>query len=319
MDLFQRMYEIGLIPAVTIDREQDAVPLAKALNDGGLPACEITYRTSAAPAAIRAIRKAYPDMLVGAGTVLTPAQADSAKDAGAEFVVAPGCNPTVIRRCKEIGLAILPGCASPSDIETALELGIDTVKFFPAEAMGGVATLKALAGPYGNVRFLPTGGVDENNLLTYLNFKKVIACGGSFMVKKDVIEAGDFAKVTELTQNAVAAILGFRVVHVGINADSPERAFHIVDQFAPFGFPVKDGNSSVFLGKDVEVMKKPWYGKLGHIAVETNNIIRAEAFLRWKGLSFLEETKKVDEKGNYGALYIDGDFGGFAVHLVQKR
>ena len=213
---------------------------------------------------------------------------------------------------------MIPGCSNPSDIERAIELGLDTVKFFPAEACGGLAMLKAMAAPYGNMKFMPTGGLNENNILSYLAFDKIVACGGSFMVKDEYIKNGEFDKIRTLTENAVKLMLGFKIKHVGINAENAEAAMTIAKTFAPFGMELKDGNSSIFLNSDIEVMKSPYYGKLGHIAVETNSIGRAEAYLKSKGLRFIEESRKTDAKGKTKAIYIDFDFGGFAVHLLQK-
>ena len=208
-EMINELYSIGLIPVIKIENPDDAVPLAKALIDGGLPAAEITFRTDAAAASIKAITDAYPDMLVGAGTVLTPEQADAAKEAGAKFIVSPGLNPNVVKHCIKIGIPIIPGTSNPSDIEAALELGLTTVKFFPAEAAGGLEMLKAMSAPYGNVRFMPTGGLNEKNILSYLAFDKIVACGGSFMVKEDYIKGGNFDKIRELTANAVSLMLGF--------------------------------------------------------------------------------------------------------------
>ncbi len=318
-DIYQKIYEIGIIPVIKIDDAQDAVPLAKALIDGGLPAAEITFRTSAAADAIKAITTAYPDMVVGAGTVLTTEQADAAKSAGASFIVSPGLNPKVVKHCLSIGIPVIPGCANPSDIEVAIELGLDTVKFFPAEAAGGLAMLKAMSAPYGNIKFMPTGGLNESNILSYLAFDKIIACGGSFMVKDEYIKNKEFDKIRSLTEKAVKLMLGFKIKHVGINAENADHAMTIAGMFAPFGLDIKDGNSSVFLGSDIEIMKSTGYGKNGHIAIETNSIRRAESYLKTKGFRFIEESKKVDAKGNYPAVYIDYDFAGFAVHLVQKK
>ncbi len=317
-DLYQKLYETGIIPVIKIDDAENAVPLAKALIDGGLPAAEITFRTAAAADAIKAITQAFPDMLVGAGTVLTPEQADAAKAAGAQFIVSPGLNPKVVKHCIDIGIPMLPGCSNPSDIEAAIELGLDVVKFFPAEAAGGLPMLKAMAAPYGNIRFMPTGGLNENNILNYLSFDKIIAYGGSFMVKDEYIKNKEFDKIKSLTENAVKLMLGFKIKHVGINSENAEQAMAIAKTFAPFGLELKDGNSSIFLNSDIEIMKTKFYGKLGHIAIETNFIKRAEAYLKSKGLKFIEESKKIDAKGNYKAVYIDADFGGFAVHLLQK-
>lgn len=318
-DIYQKIYETGIIPVIKIEDAKDAVPLAKALIDGGLPAAEITFRTSAAADAIKAVTEAFPDMLVGAGTVLTPEQADAAKAAGAKFIVSPGLNPNVVKHCQEIGITIIPGTSNPSDIEAALELGLTTVKFFPAEAAGGLPMLKAMSAPYGNVRFMPTGGLNENNILSYLSFNKIIACGGSFMVKADYIKNGEFDKIRALTENAVKLMLGFKLVHVGINADGEDEAVKIADAFNVFGMETKNGNSSVFAGTEIEVMKKNGLGTKGHIAVETNNVVRAEAYLATKGIKVIESSRKTDDKGNTKAVYLDKDFGGFAVHLLQKK
>ena len=156
-------------------------------------------------------------MLVGAGTVLTPEQADATVASGAKFIVSPGLNPRVVKHCTEIGVPITPGCANPSDIEAALELGLDVVKFFPAEAAGGLPMIKAMSAPYGNLKFMPTGGLNESNILSYLKFNKILACGGSYMVSADLMNAGEWDKITELTRNAVMQMLGFELKHVGIN------------------------------------------------------------------------------------------------------
>lgn len=317
-DIFQKIYETGIIPVIKIDDANNAVPLAKALIDGGLPAAEITFRTDAAADAIRAISEAFPDMVVGAGTVLTTEQADEAKAAGAKFIVSPGLNPRVVRHCIEIGVPIIPGCSNPSDIETAIELGLDTVKFFPAEAAGGLPMLKAMSAPYGKIKFMPTGGLNEKNILSYLAFDKIIACGGSFMVKDEYIRNGEFDKIKALTENAVKLMLGFKVRHVGINAENADKAYGIAGMLSAFGFELNDGENGMMLGDGIEIMKGKGYGKVGHIAVETNSIKRAEAYLKAKGIKFLEESKNIDKDGNYRAVYIDADFGGFAVHLLQK-
>ncbi len=201
--IYDRIYETGIIPVIKIEDAANAVPLAKALIDGGLPAAEITFRTAAAADAIKAITEAFPDMVVGAGTVLNAEQADAAKAAGAQFIVSPGLNRTRSSTAEKIGVPILPGCSNPSDIETAIELGLDIVKFFPAEAAGGLPMLKAMAAPYGAIRFMPTGGLNENNILNYLSFNKILACGGSFMVKDEYIKNKEFDKIKALTENAV--------------------------------------------------------------------------------------------------------------------
>ncbi|MCL1788495.1 MAG: bifunctional 4-hydroxy-2-oxoglutarate aldolase/2-dehydro-3-deoxy-phosphogluconate aldolase [Defluviitaleaceae bacterium] len=201
--MFEQLAAVRLVPVIVINDVSKAVPLAKALYDGGLPCAEITFRTPQAADAIRAIANELPDMLLGAGTVLTTAQVDKALASGAKYMVAPGLNPEVVKYCQSLNVPMLPGVCTPSEVEQGLALGLSALKFFPAEAAGGVNMLKSLAGPYGGVKFMPTGGITQKNLNEYLSIKSVFACGGSWMVKDDLIAAGDFAQITRLTREAV--------------------------------------------------------------------------------------------------------------------
>ncbi len=318
-EVLKKINAIGIVPVVAIDDAKDAVPLAKALCEGGLPCAEVTFRTAAAEAAIKAMSDAYPDMLIGAGTVLTTEQVDRAVAAGATFIVSPGLNPKVVKYCVEKNIPVTPGCANPSDVEQAIELGLDVVKFFPAEQAGGIEMIKAMSAPYGNIKFMPTGGINAKNLRDYLDFPKIIACGGSWMVKKDLINAGEFDKIRDMTKEAVETMLGFELAHIGINAENEESALQTAKLFeGVFGFKNKVGNSSVFADKFIEVMKSPYLGKNGHIAIRTNYIARAVNYLESQGVEFDYETAKTNAKGDMVAIYLKGDFGGFAVHLVQK-
>ena len=225
--MLEKIKSLGIVPVVKIDDVEKAVPLAKALCNGGLPCAEITFRTAQAEESIKRISKSMPDMLVGAGTVLTPEQVDKAQAAGAKFIVSPGLNPTVVEYCKNKGIPIFPGCASPSDIEKALELGLSCVKFFPAEQAGGIAAIKAMSAPYGNISFLPTGGINAKNLNDYLSFDKVIACGGSWMVDPAFINAGDFTAIEELTRTAIYTMLGLEVTRIYADGDLTIRVNNI--------------------------------------------------------------------------------------------
>lgn len=318
-NIYTELYELGLIPVIKISDVETAVPLAKALCAGGLPAAEITFRTACAAEAIAAITRELPNMLVGAGTVLTPEQADRAVAAGAKFIVSPGLNPTVVKHCQSIGVPILPGCATPSEIEQALELGLSVVKFFPAEAAGGLPMIKAMSAPYGGVKFMPTGGINEENLLSYLSFNKIVACGGSFMVKDALINEGKFDQITALTRAAVSKMLGFELAHVGVNCPEKDTAVHTANLISTlFGMEAKVGNSSTFVGKAFEFMHEPYLGTNGHIAIATNFIDRAVAYFKRMGVAFNEESRKTDAKGNLKAIYFADEFAGFAIHLVQK-
>lgn len=202
-EMKEQIRAMKIVPVVKLDDAKDAVPLAKALVEGGLPCAEVTFRTEAAAESIKKMLEAYPDMLVGAGTVLTTAQVDAAMEAGAKFIVSPGLNPKTVRYCQEKDIPILPGVATASEIEQALELGLDTVKFFPAEVNGGLPAIKALSAPYHMMHFMPTGGVNPQNVKDYLAFDKVLACGGTWMVKDALINGGEFEKIKEMTKEAV--------------------------------------------------------------------------------------------------------------------
>ena len=316
--VLEQIEEIGIVPVVVLENEKDAVPLAKALCEGGLPCAEVTFRTEAAEASIRAISKAFPDMLVGAGTVLTVEQVQKAVDAGARFIVSPGLNPEVVKYCVDRQIPVTPGTCNPSDIEAAIDLGLDVVKFFPAEAAGGLAMIKAVAAPYTKMKFMPTGGINAGNLNQYLAFPKILACGGSWMVSKDLVKAGAFDKIRDLTREAVMTMLGFELKHVGVNCKDEAEAEKVAGAFESlFGFARKKGNSSVFAGTALEAMKSPYLGEKGHIAIGTNSVKRAIHYLEGQGYVFDYSTAKY--KGDQiNAIYLKKEVGGFAVHLVQK-
>ena len=200
----EQIQALGVVPVVVLEDAANAAPLAKALVEGGLPCAEVTFRTAAAKDSIKAMSEAYPEMLVGAGTVLTIEQVDAAVEAGAKFIVSPGFDPEIVDYCLSKDIPVFPGCITPSEVAQAVKRGLKVVKFFPAEQFGGVATIKALSAPYVGLKFMPTGGVSAKNLKDYLSNKSIIACGGSWMVKGDMIKAGEFDKIKELTAEAVA-------------------------------------------------------------------------------------------------------------------
>ena len=206
MDILKELSLIGIVPVIAINDAADAVPLAQALCDGGLPCAEVTFRTAAAEEAIRNMTKAFPDMLVGAGTVLTNDQVDRAVAAGAKFIVSPGLNPEVVQYVQSKGVPMTPGIATASEVEQAISLGLDFVKFFPAEAMGGLKTIKALAGPYNHMVFMPTGGVNTANVEEYLKSDLIVCCGGTWMVKKDLINGGKFDEIEKICADAAAVV-----------------------------------------------------------------------------------------------------------------
>ncbi|TKJ16738.1 MAG: hypothetical protein CEE43_19430 [Promethearchaeota archaeon Loki_b32] len=206
MDVIKKIEELKLIPIVVIEEIKNALPLGNALLNAGLPVIEITFRTAAAAAAITSLKKEWPDMLVGAGTVLKIEHVDAAIDAGAQFIVTPGFNSTIVDYCIDKKITIAPGLNNPSFIEWGLERGLNFFKFFPADLSGGPTMLQLLSGPYPMARFMPTGGINNKTMIEYLKLDNVIACGGSWIVKKDLISSGKFDEITKLTKEAVSLI-----------------------------------------------------------------------------------------------------------------
>lgn len=316
--ILEELSKIGIVPVIKIDDAKDAVPLAKALLDGGLPCAEVTFRTAAAKDAIAAMSKAYPEMLVGAGTVLTTEQADAAVAAGAKFIVSPGLNPDVVRHCVERNIPIVPGINNPTGIEQALSLGLTTVKFFPAEPSGGVKMIKAMAAPYGNVTFMPTGGISAENLAQYLSFPKIIACGGSWMVPSDKIAAGDFAGIEKLVREAVDTMLDFKLLHVGVNCQSESDADSAAAKLRDiFSFETDKRVISSFAGTGFEFMNSVGRGTMGHVAVKTSSVERAVYHLTRRGVRFDETTARYGKDGKLEFIYLADEIAGFAYHLVQ--
>ncbi|EIC5074082.1 bifunctional 4-hydroxy-2-oxoglutarate aldolase/2-dehydro-3-deoxy-phosphogluconate aldolase [Vibrio parahaemolyticus] len=202
----EQLKTLKVIPVIAIDKAEDIIPLGKVLAENGLPAAEITFRSAAAAEAIRLLRETQPDMLIGAGTVLNREQAIAAKEAGATFIVSPGFNPNTVKACQEIGIDIVPGVNNPSTVEAALEMGLTTLKFFPAEASGGINMVKSLLAPYTDIELMPTGGINPANIKDYLAIPRVLACGGTWMVDKKLIEEGNWEELARLTREAVALV-----------------------------------------------------------------------------------------------------------------
>lgn len=316
-DVYTHIETLGIVPVVVIDGAQDAVPLAQALCRGGLPCAEVTFRTAAAEDAIRSITEHCPDMLVGAGTVLTAEQADRAIDAGARFIVSPGLNPATVRHCQQKGVPVFPGVSTASEIELALSLGISTVKFFPAEQAGGIAAIKALSAPFADMRFLPTGGIQPDNMNAYLAHPSVIACGGSWMVKKELIAARQFDHIEKLTAEAVRTMLGFELCRIGIACTDKTEEKQAAGMFgALFGFAKPDGGA-VFFGNSIELPPPPHLKKNGYIAVGVNSVMRAAAYLERTGCACRTDTAAY-KNGALAAICLAQEIAGFTVQLVQK-
>ncbi len=318
-DLMKKISSIGIVPVIALDNVEDAAPLAKALCKGGLPVAEVTYRTACAHDAMIEMKKACPEIIVGAGTVLTKEQVDSALDAGAEFIVSPGLNPEIVKYCQSKNVPILPGCANASDIEAALSLGLDIVKFFPAEPLGGLPMIKALAAPYTHMKFMPTGGINAKNVNDYLGFNKIVACGGTWMIDKASLKNKDFDKIEKLTKEAVKTMLNIRIKHIGINCSNHDGS-SIAQQFAHlFGGQVEETSKGFFGSDFIEILNEENHtGNHGHIAMGVDSAQRAMNYFKSLGYHFDDSTVVKDEFGLVKLIYFKDEIGGFKVHLINN-
>lgn len=317
-DTAKTIFQCGVVPVIKLDDAKDAAPLCGALLDGGIHVAEITFRTSAAADSIKSVADTMPDVFVGAGTVTSVELAKKAIASGARFIVTPGMNVRVVEYCLENDIPVFPGTSCPTDIETGLHYGLEVLKFFPAEASGGLKALKAMAAPYGAVRFMPTGGIDASNITDYLKFDKVIACGGSWMVKEDLVKAGNFAEITRLTREAVSKLHSFTFAHMGINTADKAQAAVTADTFAKiFGLPTRETSAGGFFASDfIEVMNGAGPGANGHIGIRTTNVARAIAYFERQGIELDYETLRgTADKPTF--IYLKHPVGGFAVHIVQ--
>ena len=284
---------------------------------GGIDVMEITFRTAAAADSIKAVAQECPDMVVGAGTVINLEQCKLAVECGAKFIVSPGYDEETVAWCCDNGIPVTPGCVTPTEIMMALKHGLKVLKFFPANVYGGLSAIKSLAGPFGGVKFIPTGGVNAQNLAEFISSPYIHAVGGSWICPKADIAAGNFDKITALCKEARKTLLGFEVAHIGINTPDADAAMDVCKAFNDaFDFNVKQGNSSNFASTGVEVMKTMFKGANGHIAIRTNKMIPAIAEMERRGYEL--DMDSVKDKNNIKAVYFKNEIGGFAVHLLQK-
>ena len=318
MEVLERLARNGIVPVVVLDDAKDAVPTAKAMLAGGIDVMEITFRTAAAAESIAAVARECPDMLVGAGTVINLEQCKQAVELGAKFIVSPGYDEETVAWCVENGIAVTPACVTPTEIMMAKKHGLNVLKFFPANVYGGLNAIKALAAAFPGLKFLPTGGVNPQNLAEFAVSPYVYAVGGSWVCPKKEVAAGNFDKITALCQEARKILLGFELAHLGINCDDADASDAVCGDFnAAFDFDVKQGNSSNFASGAIEVMKSKFLGEKGHIAVRTNKMVSAIAELEKRGFELDMSTARIVD-GNIKTVYLKNEIGGFAVHLLQK-
>ena len=320
MDIIEQISKIGLVPVVAFDSADQAVPAARAMLGAQLGVIEITMRTAAGIESIERVKAELPDMIVGAGTVITLDRAKECVAAGAQFIVMPGFQEDIVDWCVDSGVPVLPGCVTPAQIQFALKKGLKVLKFFPADVYGGLKAMQALNGPFGpfGVSFIPTGGVDIKNLADFAQAPFVAAVGGSWLCSSKQLKAGDYDGIAKTIAASIDILLGFELAHVGINSAGPEEGDGIARALSDaFHFAYLPGDAATFAGAAVEVVKGAGLGRFGHVAIKTNNIGRALYYLEKRGFTADMSTAKLKD-GKMFAVYLMDEFGGFAFHLLQK-
>ncbi|WP_022666372.1 bifunctional 4-hydroxy-2-oxoglutarate aldolase/2-dehydro-3-deoxy-phosphogluconate aldolase [Desulfospira joergensenii] len=311
-DILNAIEAAGIFPVVEIDRLEDAVPVAEALRKGGIAAMEITLRTPCACDAIHAVRKAFPEMMVGAGTVLTPDQVEQARDAGAGYMVSPGYNPRIVRYCLDAGILIIPGIDSPSGIELAIEAGLSVLKFFPAQFSGGIDGLKSMAAPFKNrIRFLPLGGITPENISDYVRCGEVLAVGGTWIAKNEIIREGDFSRITQNAREAMALLHGFEFSGLELNVCGKNQDADLLDTLSRVFTLPRSGLTALRALEDGDSNLS------GKIRIACNNIKRGAMWL--KNQSIQADTELVElESKDETSVVLAGRPGGFRIQLIEK-
>lgn len=317
LKVFEKIEQIGIVPVVKIDSIEQVRPLLQALITAGLNCVEITLRSQFALESIKIAVNEFPEVLVGAGTVINCNQAREAISAGAQFIVTPGYNSELTKFVLDNNVAIIPGVTTASEIMQAIDDGLEILKFFPAETSGGWSKIKDFSGPFPKIKFMPTGGIDLVNMLDYLNLNNVIAIGGSFMLKG--LNDMDFECVYQDSKNAINKMLGYELIHVGIDNDNCETARkNALLMCELFGFPYYEKTKSHFASKGFEFLNNKGPGQKGHLAIYTPFIERALYQLKRKGIMAVEDTVTRNKKTNkINFVYLDLELSGFAVHLIN--
>ena len=319
MNVLEMIENTGILPVINITDIDIAIPLAQTFTDCGIQAMEITLRNEKSLDALRLIKNEYPKMGILAGTVLSVEQAEQAINSGTDGIVMPGYDDEIIDYAIKNNIPVVPGCVTAADIQKGIKKGLRLFKFFPAEQSGGIAALKLLSGPFKGVKFLPTGGINYDNLGTYLKNDFIMACGGSYMADAKTLKEKNFEKIKENCMKAVDISLNFKLAHIGINNDSDAEAYGTAEAISSvFGFNVRKCSNSTFAGDAVECMNNRRFGEKGHIGISANSIKRAMAYLSARGIEFDESSIKRDGDNNINCIYLKKQINGFALHIVKN-
>lgn len=313
LDMIQK---IGILPVAAFDDAKNAIPLAEALSNGGIPCLEVSFCTDTAEESIRQISKQFPQMLIGAGNITTAEQTILAIHAGAKFIISPELSPAVINTCIKKDTPVIPRVSSPDDVKEAVSFGLGTVNFLPDGKADVFHQLNTLNSANDSITFLPTGIICEDDISSYLAFDSVLAC--SWLVNQELIKTGEFEKISALAAQTMQTMLGFELAHIGINLDSEAEADKTAGIFeSMFHFPKRPGAGSVFAGTAIECMVPPFFGTKGHIGIATNSIGRARSYFERAGYHFNESSAKFINNQMI-VIYFEEEVGGFAVHILQR-
>ena len=304
----------GIIPLIKIDDISDALPLMGALTGANINVVEITFRTSAARDVLKLISKKCKNMLVGAGTIISIEQVNEAINAGAKYIVTPSFNPKVVDRCIELGIPVFPGCSNPTDIEQAYERGLRVVKFFPAELLGGVEMLKVLSRPYPMMKYVPTGGINADNLNKYLNFNRVLCCGGTYIVDETLLKQKQYHEITRIARESVNKMLDIKLDHVAINTDY-KTGTALLKTFSNLSGVTYQPDQEKVGG--IEVVRDNHNGNLGHVAFSSPNLERCVHYLEQRGFT-VDKSTIVKENGRIAKLHLAGDNAGYTIQLIRS-
>ncbi len=319
-DVLKKLELYGLIPITELDDAASAVPLAETLTAAGLPIAEISIETSVGMESIDSIHKAMPEFIVGAGAVRTLEQCRAAIHAGAKFIVTPAFRKDLVDYCIQSDVAIIPGCVTPGEIEMALDAGLKIVSYFPATVYGGAAGCKALYEAYAasGISFVPAGGIDSGNMGDYADKPFIYALSGSWLAPADAIREEKWDEVAKIVRASVDKLMNFEFLHVGINMDSAADALNLSKKFEDcFGWQNRMGNVSVFCGSGIEILNFRGRGTMGHLAIRTSNVDRAIFYLEQRGMRVDPESiRRTGHRATFA--YMQGEFGGFAIHLIQR-
>ena len=316
-DLIRELMLSGIVPEVNLREAADAVPFAQALKACGLHCAEVLYSDTAVDV-ICSVKNAYSDLIVGAGHIRTLKQAEEAVSAGADYLAMTGINREIVSYCQNMGMPVFPGVSTPSETETALSFGLNTLIFFPAEAAGGKELLCALASAYKGVSFIPAGGLNDAKVAEYLRLPNVLCCIGDWMVPADALDGKDWSRLEALVHGSIQQMLGLEIAHLGINSENEEEAMKTATLLCRmFGWPIRVGMKSIFSGTAFEVMKRHGPGTHGHVAIRTNFIERAVRVIENYGFTFDQASAGMKD-GKMTSIYLKEEVAGFGIHLLQK-